>query len=121
MRIATALASAGLVLLLAACGPSAPGAPAPAPTGPVVASLDTLPATVEGTLVFDLEGGAAGDGTQTYATLQFGEDALSVKMPTALALLLDVPEDGARVRVTVGSEEVDDGDSTLVITAAQRL
>lgn len=119
MRIATVLASAGLLLFLGACGASEPSAPAP--TGPVVASLDTLPATVEGILVFDLEGGAEGDGNETYASLQFGEDALSVKMPTALARSLDLPEDGALVRVTIGSEEVDDGDSTLVITAAQRL
>jgi hypothetical protein len=122
MRIVPLLASMVLgALLLGACSESAPAGASASPTGPVVTSLDTLPATVEGTLYFDLEGGAEGDGTDVYATLLFKGDHLSVKLPVPLARLLDLPDEGARVRVTIGSEEIDDGDSTLVITAAQRL
>jgi hypothetical protein len=122
MRIVPLLASVVLgALLLGACTEPAPAGATAGPTGPVVTSLDTLPATVEGTLHFDLEGGAEGDGTDVYATLLFKGDHLSVKLPVPLARLLDVPDEGARVRVTIGSEEIDDGDSTLVITAAQRL
>ena len=122
MRIASSLAAASLLFVLAACSASqAPAQAGPAPTGPVVTTIDSLPATVEGTLVFDLDGGAEGDGVETYGSFQLGEDHLSVKMPTTLARSLEIPEDGARVRMTIGSEQVEDGDSTLVITAAQRL
>ena len=107
-------------LAVASCGQSAPEG-AVAPSGPVSETLESLPATVEGRLVLDLEGGAEGEGQDVYAIFDFKGDALSVKLPVPLARSLDLPEDGAQVRVTIGSEEVEDGDSTLVITAAQTL
>jgi hypothetical protein len=118
MRILALVAAA--CLALAACSKPAPEAAAP-PVGPVSSSLDSLPATVEGRLVFDLEGGAEGDGQDVYATFDYQGNALSVKLPVPLARSLDLPEGGAPVRVTIGSEEIEDGDSTLVITAAQKL
>jgi hypothetical protein len=111
---------ASTCLALAGCSPSTPAGAAP-PAYPVSATLETLPATVEGRLVFDLEGGAEGDGSEVHASFEFKGESLSVKLPVSLAKSLDLPEDGGLVRVTISSDEIEDGDSTLVITAAQKL
>jgi hypothetical protein len=85
---------------------------------------ESLPATVEGTLMVDISEGD--DEFGAYANFNFGnlvtgDKDLLVEVEGSLLGPIDLPEDGARVRATLGSQSGDAEFPTYKITALERL
>lgn len=110
-----------LFLLLAACGGSDPASTEPSAAG---AALASLPATVEGTVIFDVIEGddEFGDyANWNFGTLTLGEDEVLVEADGEVLRSLKIPDEGGRVRATVSSRRMEGDVPMYKITSIQAL
>jgi hypothetical protein len=117
-------------IFLAACGPGeadAPSTDASPEDAAAIPALATLPANVEGFLVWDASVGedeeanqGRGLGDTSMGTLKVGDHELFIEAETRVLEAAGVPVEGARVRATLGSRDGDD-DPVYLVTAVTRL
>ena len=108
-----------IALLVSACGGSGPASQTSA--GSVVA---TLPATVEGDVIFDVIEGddEFGDyGNWNFGTLTVESEEILVEADGPVLKNLKLPEEGGRVRATISSVKQEAGDSLYKTTSIQSL
>jgi hypothetical protein len=109
-----------VALTLTACSSKEPEAGSETPG----INLSSLPVTVEGVLVADVaEGDVDEEGTSefNFGTLTAGENELLIEVSGALLQSAGIPEEGARVRATLGSKSERFGANTYTITSLSRL
>lgn len=112
-----------LAALAAGCGGSV-SPPQPGSTSASASVLASLPATVEGSVVFDvIEGdGEFGDYADwNFGTLTLDGEDIVVEADGAVLQSLQLPESGGRVRATISSVKTESGVPMYRITSIEAL
>lgn len=108
-----------LCVLVAGCGRSASDTTS-SPTA--VAGLESLPATVEGEVLFDVIEGddEFGDyGNWNFGTLKIGSEEVLVEADGEVLQDLKIPEEGGRVVATISSVKIESEVPMYKITSIQ--